>query len=109
MQATILAMTITTSLADAKNRLSEIIQTAVTTHERVTITKNGKPAVVLLSVEDLESLEETLAVLSDDWLMAGIREGEAALAAGDFATEATIRADLAERRSESKIAKTKEK
>jgi antitoxin YefM len=95
-------MSTTTSLADAKNRLSEIVQSAVTTHERTTITKNGKPAVVLLAVEDLESLEETLAVLSDEWLLAAIREGEAALDVGDFATEAAIRADLTARSSKPK-------
>lgn len=39
----------------------------------------GRPAAVILSPEDLESLEETLAVLSDPELMRRIREGEAAL------------------------------
>ena len=58
--ARIVAMTTTTNLADAKNRLSEIVAEAVTTHERVVVTKNGRPAVVILSVDDLESLEETL-------------------------------------------------
>ncbi len=90
---------LTTSLADAKNRLSEIVQSAMTTHERVTITKNGRPAVVLISVEDLEGLEETLAILSDPELMQAIRDGEAALDAGDFVGEAELRADLARRRA----------
>jgi antitoxin YefM len=94
-----MGMSTTTSLADAKHRLSEIVQSAMTTHERVTITKNGRPAVVLISVEDLESLEETLAVMSDPELMQAIREGGSALALGDFVGEAEIRADLARRRS----------
>ncbi len=89
----------TTSLADAKNRLSEIVQSAMTTHERVTITKNGRPAVVLISVEDLEGLEETLAILSDPELMQAIRDGEAALDAGRYVGEAELRADLAHRRA----------
>lgn len=89
----------TTSLADAKNRLSEIVQSAMTTHERVTITRNGLPAVVLISVDDLDSLEETLAILSDASLMRAIHEGEAALASGDFVGEAELRADLAGRRA----------
>jgi antitoxin YefM len=87
----------TTSLADAKNRLSEIIQSAQQTHERFVITKNGRPAVVLISVDDLESLEETLDILSDPQLMTEIREAEAAR--GDFATEAQLGADLAARRA----------
>ena len=55
----------TTSLADAKNRLSELINAVHGTWERVTITKNGKSVAVLIAVEDLDSLTETLAVLSD--------------------------------------------
>ena len=50
----------TTSLADVRSQLSKYVEDVVKTHERVTITKNGKPAAVLISAEDLESLEETL-------------------------------------------------
>lgn len=66
-------MTVTT-LADAKARFSEIVASAESTHERTTITKNGRPAVVIISAEDLESLEETLAILSDPALIAAVRE-----------------------------------
>ncbi len=38
------------------------------THERVSITRNGKPAAVLISAEDLEALEETLYWASQDRL-----------------------------------------
>ena len=48
----------------------------------VVVTKHGRPAVVMLSVEDLESLEETLEILSDRQLMDEISEGRAELAAG---------------------------
>jgi antitoxin YefM len=44
------------------------------TWQRVLITKNGRPAAVLMSPDDLESLLETLAVLSDPETMAAIRE-----------------------------------
>jgi len=71
--AIILAME-TTSLADAKNRLSELVSAVHGTWERVTITKNGKPVAVLIAVEDLESLIETLEVLSDPEAMAAIKE-----------------------------------
>lgn len=50
----------TTSLADVRTQLSKYVDDVMTTHERVTITKNGKPAAVLISAEDLEALEETL-------------------------------------------------
>ena len=50
----------TTSLADVRAQLSKYVEDVVATHERVTITRNGKPAAVLISAEDLEALEETL-------------------------------------------------
>lgn len=50
----------TLPLTEAKAKLNELVESAVRTHERVTITRHGKPAAVLLSVDDLESLEETL-------------------------------------------------
>jgi antitoxin YefM len=75
----------TTSLADAKNRLSELVSAVQGTWERVTITKNGKPVAVLMSVEDLESLTETLEILSDPDAMAAVaedRSGTAELTTG---------------------------
>jgi antitoxin YefM len=54
----------TTSLADAKARLSELVATVAGTWERVVITKNGPPAAVLMAVEDLGALVETLEILS---------------------------------------------
>jgi antitoxin YefM len=70
----------TTSLADAKNRLSELVSAVEGTWERVTITKNGKPVAVLIAVEDLESLTETLEILSDPEAMAAIAEVESGTA-----------------------------
>lgn len=46
------------------------------------ITKHGRPAAVMLSLEDLESLEETLAILSDPDLLAAIGEADAEVEAG---------------------------
>lgn len=50
----------TIPLTEAKAKLNDLVEQAVTTHERVTITRHGRPAVVLISVDDLESIEETL-------------------------------------------------
>ena len=47
------------------------------------MTRNGKPAAVLISADDLESLEETLAVMSDRSIAAQIRESQKAIAAGE--------------------------
>jgi antitoxin YefM len=68
-------------LADVKNRLSEVVDTLEREHRRVVITKHGRPAAVMLSIDDLDSLEETLAVLSDRRLVGDIREAQADIAA----------------------------
>ncbi|HUP68895.1 MAG TPA: type II toxin-antitoxin system Phd/YefM family antitoxin [Acidimicrobiales bacterium] len=55
----------TLPLSEAKARLSQIADEVHRTHERVTITKNGRSYLVLMSPEDLESLEATLELLGD--------------------------------------------
>jgi len=69
-------------LAEVKNRLSEVVDRLEREHGRVVITKHGRPAAVMLSLEDLESLEETLAILSDPELVAAVGEADAEVAAG---------------------------
>lgn len=69
-------------LAAVKNRLSEVVDRVWREHGRVVITRHGRPTAVILSVEDLESLEETLEVLSTPRLLTDIREAEADHRAG---------------------------
>ena len=85
------------SLADARNRLSELVAEVEKTHARVTMTKHGHPAAVLISPDDLASLEETLEILSTPGALDEIREAEAEIARGETFDEATIRGDLAAR------------
>ena len=47
------------------------------------VTRNGKPAAVLISADDLESLEETLAVMFDRSVATQIRESQKEVAAGE--------------------------
>ncbi|HEY1652221.1 MAG TPA: type II toxin-antitoxin system Phd/YefM family antitoxin [Acidimicrobiales bacterium] len=85
-------------LADARNRLSELVAEVEKTHARVTITKHGHPAAVLVSPQDLASLEETLDILSDPEALAGIREAEAEYARGDVTTGKDMARLIGERR-----------
>jgi antitoxin YefM len=72
-------------LADVKNRLSEVVDRLQREHGRVVITKHGRPAAVVLNVEDLEGLEHTLELISDPRAMRRIRKAEAEVAAGEAA------------------------
>lgn len=69
-------------LAEVKNRLSEVVERVERAHGRVIITKHGQPSAVIMNLEDLESLEETLAILSNPRLMTEIRQAKAEIAAG---------------------------
>ncbi len=71
------------SLAEVKNHLSEVVDRLEREHGRVVITKHGRPAAVVLSIEDLEGLEETLDILSNPGLMRRIRKAEAEIATGE--------------------------
>jgi len=96
----ILVMTETMSLAAAKARLSELVDRVERQQDRVIVTRNGKPAAVVISPDDLESLEETLAVLSDPAVADQIRESEVALAGGESGIGLDqLRADLKQRRA----------
>ena len=85
-------------LADARNRLSELVADVERTHARITITKHGHPAAVLLSPEDLAALEETLEILSDPGAVAEIRESEAERARGEYTPGEEMGRLIAERR-----------
>jgi antitoxin YefM len=96
----IMVMPETMSLAAVKARFSELVDRVQRQQDRVIVTRNGKPAAVLISADDLESLEETLAVMSDRSITAQIRESQKAAAAGDRGIELDeLRADLQRRTS----------
>jgi antitoxin YefM len=82
LRGTIVAMT-TDSLRNVKDRFSEFVDRVEGEHERIVVTRNGRPAAVLISPDDLESLEETLDLLSDQKAIRELVEAQAAVAAGD--------------------------
>jgi len=70
-------------LRSVRDHLSEVVERVEKQHERVTITRNGRAAAVLISPADLAELEETLSVLSDPEALADIREADASYRSGD--------------------------
>ncbi len=67
------------SLSEAKMKLSELVEAVYSTDEEIVITKNGRPAAVLVSPEEFESWKETIEIASSPDLMEEIRQGLVAL------------------------------
>jgi prevent-host-death family protein len=88
----------TMSLAEVKAHLSELVGRVSAQHERVTVTVHGRPSAVLLAVDDLESLEETIAVLSNAETMRQLAAAEAEIAAGQGESEEQLAEAMRRRR-----------
>jgi antitoxin YefM len=88
----ILVMSKALPLSEVKAKLSEVVDEIVSTHERVTVTRNGRPVAILLSPDDLEAIEETVAILSDPVAVREVERGRAAIAAGDVSSKQDIEA-----------------
>jgi antitoxin YefM len=82
------------SLAEAKDKLSALVNDVSSTHEHYTITRNGRPVAVVLPIDDLESLEETIFWLERE--IARLRAGEPAAEGADIS--GTEMAAIMERR-----------
>ena len=98
MMTRIVVMAETLPLSSVKAHLSELVDRVENQHDRVVLTRNGRPAAVLISHDDLESLEETLSILSDPALLAQVRESEHALAGRERTTTLSeLRTELQKR------------
>jgi len=73
----------TLPLAAVKAKLSAVVDRVEREQDRVTITRNGRPVAMIVAMDDIEGLEETLEILSDKRLMRKIRAGMAAVEKGD--------------------------
>jgi antitoxin YefM len=87
------------SLAQTKAHLSELVARVGEQHERITVTVHGRPVAVLLAVDDLESLEETIAVLSDAAALQALGEADAGLARGEGEDQSSLAAAMRARRA----------
>lgn len=67
------------SLAQARAHLSELVSRVTRQHDRVTVTVHGQPSAVLISPDDLDALEDTIAVLADNETVRQLAASEAEL------------------------------
>ena len=88
----IMVMSDTLPLAEIKAHLSEIVDRVEREHDRVVLTRNGRPAAVIMSPADLEALEDTLDLLSDPEALAEIKAARADAVAGRVLAAEELRA-----------------
>ncbi len=82
----------TVPLGEAKDKLSEYVTSVERTHDRVVITRHGRPTAILIAPDDLAALEETVDILATPGAPAAIAEGLADLEAGRVADNDALRA-----------------
>lgn len=85
-------MTTMVPLGEVRNKLSDYVTQVESTHERITITRHGQAAAVLISADDLASIEETLDVLRTPGAVDAINQGRTDAAAGRFVDSEAIKA-----------------
>jgi antitoxin YefM len=83
----------TVAFSEAKAHLSELAQRVETEHDRILVTRNGRPSFVLISPDDLDSLEETLDIVRDPELMASLALSRQQSQRGDRVRLSTLLAE----------------
>jgi antitoxin YefM len=86
-------------LGEVKSHLSELVGRVHDHHERVTVTVHGRPSAVLVALEDLERLEETLEILRDPETMKRLASSDAELARGESVSAEELAETMRRRRS----------
>ena len=79
-------------LAEVKAKFSEMVDRVYQQHERITVTRYGRPAAVLMSAEELEAFEDTLELLSDPSAMAEIEQARLEVLSGRVVSAEELRA-----------------
>ncbi len=79
------------SLASVKAHFGAVVESVHDNHERVIVTRNGLPVVAIVAVADLESLEETLAILEDEAALRDLARAEREAASADVMSVEEVR------------------
>ncbi|NYE96214.1 prevent-host-death family protein [Psychromicrobium silvestre] len=84
----------TLPLSTVKAKLSELVDSASTTHDQVVITKNGLPAAIIIGTDEWESLQETLFWLSQPGIREDLAQAQRDITEGHTYTEEQIRQEF---------------
>lgn len=84
-------------LNDVKTRFSAIADEVAATHDRVIVTRNGRPHVMVIAIDDFESLQMTRELLAEPGVVQGILAADREIDAGEFHTLEELRGALEDR------------
>lgn len=84
----------TVPIRELRSELSQVIDQVADLREHVIVTRRGRPAAVLVPVDEYEALEETAEILSDPETLTAIEEGLREAERGETVTLADLRRDL---------------
>jgi antitoxin YefM len=81
-------------LSEAKDKLSSLVDEADKTHEIIQITRHGHPSAVLMSADDLESLQETIYWLSQPEIREDLTQARRDIAEGTTVSREDLRREF---------------
>lgn len=88
----------TVPVRELRSELSQVIDQVADLREHVIVTRHGRPAAVLVPVDEYGALEETAEILSDAETMAALEEGRREVQRGETVTLDELRQELRSRR-----------
>lgn len=89
------AMTTTLPISEVRSKLAKLVDLANSLSQKTYITVKGKVKAALISAEDLESMEETLDVLSNKEEVEAIEKGIQDIKKGNLISWEEIKKDMA--------------
>jgi len=93
-------MTQTVPVRELRSDLAHVIDRVADLREHVIVTRRGRPAAVLIPVDEYDALEETAEILSDADTLAAVEEGLGEIERGETVTLTDLRRELDVRRSQ---------
>jgi prevent-host-death family protein len=88
----------TVPVRELRSNLSALLSDVADRRDHVLVTRNGRPAAVLVPIDEYESLEETAEILSDPAALSALEAGLAEIARDETISLEEVRDELVERR-----------
>jgi antitoxin YefM len=92
------AMAETVPVRELRSELAHFIDRVADLREHVIVTRRGRPAAVLVPIDEYDALEETAEILSDNETLGAIEKGLRQIEHGETVTLAELRRDIAAQR-----------